>query len=62
MPPSAANAGRAALRSVLSSPAYSSRLISSPTTKKNTTMSPSLTQKCASRSKAKLPIRIPTAV
>src|ERR671912_30647 len=44
MPPTAATAGRAALRQVESSPATSSRLISSPTTRKNRVMRPSLTQ------------------
>ena len=38
-----------ALRTRFSSPTTSSRLISRPTTKKNTVMSPSLTQACRSR-------------
>jgi hypothetical protein len=44
MPPSAASTGRAALRALRSSPTTSSRLISSPTTKKNSAISPSLIQ------------------
>ena len=44
MPPSAAMAGRAALRGSLRSPTTSSRLISKPATKKKMVISPSLTQ------------------
>jgi hypothetical protein len=44
MPPSAAAMGSAACRGLASSPMSSSRLISSPTTKKKTAMSPSLIQ------------------
>ena len=47
-PPTAAIAGSAAARRSRSSPATSSRLISSPTTRKNTAISPSLTQWCRS--------------
>ena len=47
MPPIAAAIGMAALRGEASSPTSSSRLISSPTTKKKITIRPSLTQ-CAS--------------
>ena len=43
MPPSAANAGRAAARRSRSSPTTTSRLISSPTRKKNNVISPSST-------------------
>ncbi len=44
MPPTAATTGTAAFLTVDSCPATSSRLISSPTTKKNTTISRSLIQ------------------
>ena len=44
MPPTAASAGTPALRRPRSSPVVSSRLISRPTTKKNSAMSPSLIQ------------------
>ena len=43
-PPSAASAGRAAVRRSFSSPVTSSRLISRPTTKKKIAIRPSLTQ------------------
>jgi hypothetical protein len=44
MPPTAARAGAAVRRGRRSSPVASSRLISRPTTKKNSVISPSLTQ------------------
>ena len=50
IPPTAAMAGRAALRGSRSSPSTSSRLISRPTTKKNRVISPSFTQSRRSRS------------
>jgi hypothetical protein len=43
-PPMAAAIGKAARRTDASSPINSSRLISSPTSRKNTTISPSFTQ------------------
>jgi hypothetical protein len=42
MPPSAAASGKAALRGEESSPTNTSRLISKPTTKKNSAIKPSL--------------------
>jgi hypothetical protein len=58
-PPNAASAGNDAARGSLSSPTASSRLISSPTTKKNSAISPSLTQwrKSSSIDAAPTPIR-----
>ena len=44
MPPTAATAGTAMARQWRSSPNFSWRLTSRPTTKKNSTISPSLTQ------------------
>src|SRR6267143_2588515 len=47
-PPTAATMGRVATLGSDKAPSYISRRISSPTTRKNTLMSPSLTQKCRS--------------
>ncbi len=46
MPPAAAMAGSAAARHSFNSPLTSSRLISSPTTKKKRAINPSLIQSC----------------
>ena len=53
MPPSAAKIGSAACRTEASSPTRISRLISSPTTKKNTAIRPSLIQWCSDSVSAK---------
>ena len=47
-PPTAASAGSAAVRASCRRPSTTSRLISSPTTRKNRAISPSLTQWCRS--------------
>ena len=47
-PPTAASAGSAAVRAFCRRPSTTSRLISSPTTRKNTAISASLTQWCRS--------------
>ena len=52
MPPIAASTGRIAARSWRSSPVTSSRLISSPTTRKNNAISPSFTQNFRSSSRS----------
>ena len=54
-PPSAAATGRSALRKVESCPTESSRLISSPTTKKKIAIKPSLTQWAADIAKLHVP-------
>ena len=62
MPPRAVTTGRAALRGLRSSPATSSRLISSPTTKKNSAISPSLTQWRRSMAKLQRPTSMASSV
>src|SRR5215470_16216191 len=58
MPPMAAATGRIARRGDDRCPASSSRLISSPTTKKNTTMSASLIQCWSESARTREPIPI----
>ena len=62
IPPSAAAKGKAARRHSESSPWCSSPLISRPTTKKKTTMRPSLTNQSSDRSKENVPTRTPSVV
>jgi hypothetical protein len=58
----AATTGNAARRRSLSSPDASSRRISTPTTKKNAAMRPSLIQKCKGRWNDSCPSPIPSGV
>ena len=62
IPPRAAATGSAARRHSDSSPWWTSRRISIPTTKKKSTIRPSLTNHERERSKAKSPMRIPRGV
>ena len=62
MPPAAAIAGRAARRGSRSSPSTSSRLISSPTTKKKSVIKPLLIHSCSVRSSVWLPRLTATCV
>ena len=62
MPPAAASAGKVAWATVDSSPRTSSRLISSPTRKKNTAIRPSLIHSSSGLSSASGPTRTPTGV
>ena len=57
IPPAAANRGRASRRGLDSSPRSTSNLISRPTTRKNTAISPSLTQSATLRLWLKAPTR-----
>jgi hypothetical protein len=62
MPPTAAIAGSIARRTLESSPFSSSRLISRPTRKKNTAISPSLIHSSNGLSSASTPTRTLTGV
>jgi hypothetical protein len=62
MPPIAATVGSAAWPKLDSSPCSNSRLISSPTRKKNTAIRPSLIHSSRGFSSPSAPMRMPTGV
>jgi hypothetical protein len=62
MPPTAAITGNASFLGSRSSPTVISRLISSPTTRKNSVIRPSLTQCCRSCSIERLPMSMVATV